>query len=63
MEVEIGVWCWRLVVVEIIVGVLGSWVWTTKFLFIEISQTSKIVSQMRICIDECVVQFFVITKE
>ena len=63
MAVEIGVWCWRVVVVEIIVGVLGSWVWTTKFLFIKISQTSKIVSQMRICIDECVVQFSVITKE
>ena len=27
------------------------------------SQTSKIVSQMRICINECIVQFFVITKE
>ena len=27
------------------------------------SQTSKIVSQMRICIDECVIQFSVITKE
>ena len=27
------------------------------------SQTSKIVSQMRICIDDCVVQFSVITKE
>ena len=27
------------------------------------SQTSKIVSQVRICIDECVVQFYVITKE
>ena len=27
------------------------------------SQTSKIVSQMRICIDKCVVQFSVITKE
>ena len=27
------------------------------------SQTSKIVSQIRICIDDCVVQFSVITKE
>ena len=63
MAVEIGVWCWRVAVVEIIVGVLCSWVWTTKFFFIEISQTSKIVSQMRICIDEYVVQFSVITKE
>ena len=27
------------------------------------SQTSKIVSQMRICIDDYVVQFSVITKE
>ena len=27
------------------------------------SQTSKIVSQMRICIDDYVLQFFVITKE
>ena len=27
------------------------------------SQTSKIVSQMRIYIDDCVVQFSVITKE
>ena len=27
------------------------------------SQTSEIVSQMRICIDEFVVQFSVITKE
>ena len=29
----------------------------------EISQTSEIVSQMRICINNCVVQFSVITKE
>ena len=29
----------------------------------EINQTSKIVSQMQICIDENVVQFSVITKE
>ena len=29
----------------------------------EMNQTSKIVSQMRICINECLVQFFVITKE
>ena len=27
------------------------------------SQTSKIVSQIRICIDDCVIQFSVITKE
>ena len=27
------------------------------------SQTSVIVSQMRICINECLVQFSVITKE
>ena len=33
-----------------------------NFLF-EIIQTSKIVSQMRICIDDGVVQFSVITKE
>ena len=29
----------------------------------EISQTTKIVSQMQICMDDCVVQFSVITKE
>ena len=29
----------------------------------EINQTSNIVLQMQICIDDCVVQFFVITKE
>ena len=29
----------------------------------EINQTSKIVSQIRICINDCVVQFSEITKE
>ena len=29
----------------------------------EINQTSKIVSQMQVCIDDYVVQFFEITKE
>ena len=32
-------------------------------IMIEINQTSKIVSQMRICMDDCVVQFSVFTKE
>ena len=31
--------------------------------YFEINQTSKVVSQMRICIDECVVQFSEIIKE
>ena len=37
--------------------------WTTKFLGSKQSQTSKIVSQIRIYIDDCVVQFSVIRKE
>ena len=37
--------------------------WTTKFLGSKWSQRSKIVSQVRICIDDCVVKFSVITKE
>ena len=31
--------------------------------YFEINHTSKVVSQMRICIDKCVVQFSEIIKE
>ena len=40
---------------------LELWIWMTKFLVW--NKSSKIVSQMWICINECVVQLYVITNK